>query len=88
MIFFRENLSKLENENEEHMPIGFEVAFPSLLERARGLNIDVPNDSPILKNIFEKRDEKLTRYLSCCHNYVSTMPISIFIICFQSNLIF
>ncbi|KAL5095854.1 hypothetical protein RYX36_000181 [Vicia faba] len=61
MTFFRENLSKLENENEEHMPIGFEVAFPSLLERARGLNIDVPNDSPILKNIFAKRDEKLTR---------------------------
>ncbi|XP_058739280.1 ent-copalyl diphosphate synthase, chloroplastic [Vicia villosa] len=61
MTFFRENLGKLENENEEHMPIGFEVAFPSLLERARGLNIDVPNDSPILKNIFAKRDEKLTR---------------------------
>ncbi|KAK2359467.1 ent-copalyl diphosphate synthase, chloroplastic [Trifolium repens] len=61
MAFFRENLGKLENENEEHMPIGFEVAFPSLLERARGLNIDVPNDSPILKNIFAKRDEKLTR---------------------------
>lgn len=61
MAFFRENLGKLENENEEHMPIGFEVAFPSLLDRARGLNIDVPNDSPILKNIFGKRDEKLKR---------------------------
>jgi hypothetical protein len=87
MAFFRENLGKLENENEEHMPIGFEVAFPSLLERARGLNIDVPNDSPILKNIFAKRDEKLTRYLSCSHNYVWVMPISIFIIDFKSNLI-
>jgi ent-copalyl diphosphate synthase len=47
------------------MLIGFEVVFPSLLERARGLNIDVPNDSPILKNIFAKRDEKLTRYHYC-----------------------
>ncbi|XP_012568797.1 ent-copalyl diphosphate synthase, chloroplastic-like isoform X1 [Cicer arietinum] len=61
MIFFKENLNKLENEDEEHMPIGFEIAFPSLLDRARGLNIDVPNDSFILKNIFQKRDEKLTR---------------------------
>jgi hypothetical protein len=69
MTFFRENLGKLENENEEHMLIGFEVVFPSLLERARGLNIDVPNDSPILKNIFAKRDQKLTRYLCCGHKY-------------------
>jgi len=75
MGFFRENLGKLENENEEHMPIGFEVAFPSLLDRARGLNIDVPNDSPILKNIFSKRDEKLKRYRSCSHNYVCAAHI-------------
>lgn len=61
MAFFRENLGKLENENEEHMPIGFEVAFPSLLDIARGLNIEVPDDSPILNNIFAKRNEKLTR---------------------------
>jgi ent-copalyl diphosphate synthase len=62
MSFFRENLGKLEDENEEL--VGFEVVFPSLLDRAHGLNIDVPNDSPILKNIFAKRDEKLTRYLN------------------------
>lgn len=61
MAFFRENLGKLENENEEHMPIGFEVAFPSLLDIARGLNIEVPDDSPILNDIFAKRNEKLTR---------------------------
>jgi hypothetical protein len=80
MAFFRENLGKLENENEEHMPIGFEVAFPSLLERARGLNIDVPNDSPILKNIFAKRDEKLTRYLFfdfLCENSQGTLVVVI-----------
>lgn len=86
MIFFKENLNKLENEDEEHMPIGFEIAFPSLLDRARGLNIDVPNDSFILKNIFQKRDEKLTRYLSCSHNYACAMPISIFIIEFKVTL--
>lgn len=62
MSFFKENISKLENESEEHMPIGFEVAFPSLLEIARSLDIEVPYDSPVFKDIYAKRDVKLTRY--------------------------
>lgn len=62
MAFLRENLSKLENENMEHMPIGFEIAFPSLLDVARGLNVEVPHDSPILKRILALRNVKLTRY--------------------------
>ncbi|KAK7336757.1 hypothetical protein VNO77_17304 [Canavalia gladiata] len=61
MTFFKENLGKLENENAEHMPIGFEVAFPSLLDMARGLNIEVPDNSPILNKIFAMRNVKLTR---------------------------
>ncbi|KAL5135031.1 Ent-copalyl diphosphate synthase, chloroplastic [Glycine soja] len=61
MAFFRENLGKLQNENVEHMPIGFEVAFPSLLDMARGLDIEVPNNSPILNKIFAMRNVKLTR---------------------------
>lgn len=76
MSFFKENLSKLQNENAEHMPVGFEVAFPSLLDIARSLNIEVPDDSPILNDIFAKRNVKLARYkdsfshnLSFGHNY-------------------
>ncbi|KFK30883.1 copalyl diphosphate synthase [Arabis alpina] len=61
IAFFRENIGKLEEEDDEHMPIGFEVAFPSLLEIARGLNIDVPYDSPVLKTIYAKKELKLTR---------------------------
>ncbi|KAF8116486.1 hypothetical protein N665_0017s0043 [Sinapis alba] len=61
ITFFRENIGKLEEEDDEHMPIGFEVAFPSLLEIARGINIDVPYDSPVLKNIYAKKELKLTR---------------------------
>lgn len=61
MAFFKENLHKLQDENEEHMPIGFEVAFPSLLNIARSLNIEVPYDSPILKDIFAMRDQKLKK---------------------------
>ncbi|EFH49068.1 hypothetical protein ARALYDRAFT_352546 [Arabidopsis lyrata subsp. lyrata] len=61
ITFFRENIGKLEDENDEHMPIGFEVAFPSLLEIAREINIDVPYDSPVLKDIYAKKELKLTR---------------------------
>ncbi|XP_027188128.1 ent-copalyl diphosphate synthase, chloroplastic isoform X2 [Cicer arietinum] len=61
MQFFVENLKKLQDENAEHMPIGFEVAFPSLLNIARSLNIEVPDDSPILKEIFSMRDQKLKK---------------------------
>ncbi|XP_027351053.1 ent-copalyl diphosphate synthase, chloroplastic-like [Abrus precatorius] len=59
--FFKENLHKLQDENVEHMPIGFEVAFPSLLDLAASLNIEVPDDSPILKHIFAMRDIKLKK---------------------------
>ncbi|RDX74658.1 hypothetical protein CR513_45569, partial [Mucuna pruriens] len=61
MTFFKENLNKLRDENAEHMPIGFEVAFPSLLDLARSLNIEVPHDSPILKDILAMRDLKLKK---------------------------
>ncbi|XP_034673366.1 (-)-kolavenyl diphosphate synthase TPS14, chloroplastic-like [Vitis riparia] len=59
--FIKENISKLEKEKAEHMPIGFEVAFPSLLEIARNLGIEVPNDSPFLKEIYAQRNLKLTK---------------------------
>ncbi|MED6194808.1 Gly-Xaa carboxypeptidase, partial [Stylosanthes scabra] len=61
MLFFNENLSKLQDENAEHMPIGFEVAFPSLLDLAGSMNIEVPHDSPVLKEIYALRDLKLTK---------------------------
>ncbi|KAL5059580.1 hypothetical protein RYX36_031184 [Vicia faba] len=61
MKFFMENLSKIQDENAEHMPIGFEVAFPSLLNIAKSLNIEVPENSPILKEIFSMRDQKLKK---------------------------
>ncbi|KAL7126611.1 hypothetical protein ABFS83_14G200000 [Erythranthe nasuta] len=59
--FMKENIYKLEDENEEHMPIGFEMALPSLIEIAKNLVIDIPHDSPALAEIYAKRDLKLTR---------------------------
>ncbi|KAL2535654.1 Ent-copalyl diphosphate synthase [Forsythia ovata] len=59
--YIRENMYKLEDENAEHMPIGFELAFPSIIEIARKLEIDIPYDSPVLKEIYARRNLKLTR---------------------------
>ncbi|XP_050266353.1 ent-copalyl diphosphate synthase 1 isoform X2 [Quercus robur] len=62
ITFLKENICKLEYENAEHMPIGFEVAFPSLLDIARSLNIEVvPPDLPVLQEIYAKRNIKLSR---------------------------
>lgn len=62
LSFIEENLCKIGNENAEHMPIGFEIAFPSLIEVARSLDIEVPDNSPVLQDIYAKRNLKLTRY--------------------------
>ncbi|KAH6808388.1 hypothetical protein C2S51_029496 [Perilla frutescens var. frutescens] len=57
--FLRENVEKLENEDEEMMPIAFEVAFPSLVQIAKKLGIEIQDESPYMKNITAKRDLKL-----------------------------
>ncbi|CAN4101216.1 unnamed protein product [Withania somnifera] len=59
--FMRANLRRIGDENAEHMPIGFEVAFPSLMEIAKKLAINIPYDSPVLQDIYARRQLKLTR---------------------------
>ncbi|KAK8614651.1 hypothetical protein V6N13_068448 [Hibiscus sabdariffa] len=76
--FFKENISKLGNENAEHMTIGFEVAFPSLMDIARTLNIEVPYDSPAFQDIYESRDLKLTKIpKEIMHNVPTTLLYSL-----------
>ena len=54
-------MNKLEEENVEHMPIGFEVALPSLIEIAQELQIDVPSDTRGLREIYARREIKLKK---------------------------
>ncbi|KAM0997389.1 hypothetical protein ACFX2C_007279 [Malus domestica] len=61
MAYFKKNVSNLGNENAEHMPIGFEVAFPSILEVARSLNLEIPDDCPLLNEIYAMRNLKLKK---------------------------
>ncbi|XP_026450814.1 ent-copalyl diphosphate synthase, chloroplastic-like [Papaver somniferum] len=62
LLFIQQNMCKLEDANTVHMPVGFEVVFPSLIDIARSLDIDFPDeDSPALKDIYAKRKLKLMR---------------------------
>ncbi|KAL9266969.1 (-)-kolavenyl diphosphate synthase TPS10, chloroplastic-like protein [Drosera capensis] len=63
MTFIKNNMRKLGDENGEHMPIGFEVAFPALVEKAQSLGIDfsVSDKCTVLHEIYAKRRIKLTR---------------------------
>ncbi|KAL5712663.1 muconate cycloisomerase [Ranunculus cassubicifolius] len=61
MSFIHRNMNKLGDENEEHMPIGFEVIFPSLIEIARKLDLEIPDDSPAVQKIYAQRKLKLKK---------------------------
>ncbi|RZC52585.1 hypothetical protein C5167_021005 [Papaver somniferum] len=59
----KQNMCKLDDANTVHMPIGFEVVFPSLIEMARSLDVAFSiEDSPALTDIYAKRNLKLARY--------------------------
>ncbi|KAL1539761.1 Gly-Xaa carboxypeptidase [Salvia divinorum] len=61
ILFINKNMNKLEEENVEHMPIGFEVALPSLIDIAKQLQIDIPSDSRGLREIYARREIKLKK---------------------------
>nr|XP_011458608.1 PREDICTED: ent-copalyl diphosphate synthase, chloroplastic-like [Fragaria vesca subsp. vesca] len=78
MKFFKENLNKLADENSEHMTIGFELTFPSLLEIARSLNLEVPDDTPVLREIYARRSQKLSKIpKDVLHNVATVMLYSL-----------
>ncbi|KAL6339780.1 hypothetical protein AAG906_034866 [Vitis piasezkii] len=66
-------------EKAEHMPIGFEVAFPSLLEIAEDMGIEVPDDSPVLQEIYAQRDLKLKSWIpkDIMHRVPTTLLFSL-----------
>ncbi|XLS43433.1 hypothetical protein HN51_000298, partial [Arachis hypogaea] len=59
LTFFKENLSKIQDESAAEALVGFEFTLPSLLDLARSMNIEVPDDSPVLKELSAMRDLKL-----------------------------
>ncbi|KAL8148925.1 ent-copalyl diphosphate synthase 1-like [Apium graveolens] len=79
LSFIRGNITKLADDKMEHMLIGFEVAFPSLVEIAETLNIQViPKDLPIIQEIYAQRDLKLSKIPNdIMHKVPTTMLFSL-----------
>ncbi|XP_022858374.1 copal-8-ol diphosphate hydratase, chloroplastic-like isoform X2 [Olea europaea var. sylvestris] len=79
ITFIKENIHKLQDENEDHMLCGFEVVFPALLQKAQNLGIDnIPFDAPIMKEIYAARDRKLKRIpKDLMHNVPTTLLYSL-----------
>lgn len=59
--FLQENLQKMEEDDAAHMPIGFEIVFPAMLEDAKALGLDLPYDAPILQQIAAEREKKMQK---------------------------
>lgn len=75
ILFVKENISKLEDGDDVHTTLGFEILFPALLERARNLGIEgLPYDDPTTQKICAARDLKLDRYI-----YIDEKNIYIYI---------
>jgi hypothetical protein len=55
------NLGKIEEDDPAHMPTGFEIVFPAMLEEAKALGLDLPYESPILQSIHAARAEKMKK---------------------------
>uniref|UniRef100_A0ACD5TKH3 Uncharacterized protein n=1 Tax=Avena sativa TaxID=4498 RepID=A0ACD5TKH3_AVESA len=61
LSFLEENMWRLGDEDPEEMPIGFEIAFPSLLETAKSLGVVFPYDHHALQSIYALREVKLNK---------------------------
>lgn len=75
LSFLGRNMWKLATEDEESMPIGFELAFPSLIELAKSLGVhDFPYDHQALQAIYSSREIKMKRIPK---EVMHTVPTSI-----------
>nr|CAB3499663.1 unnamed protein product [Digitaria exilis] len=71
--------SLIAKEEQDSMPIGFELAFPSLIQTARNLGIDFPYDHPALQSIYSNREIKLKRIVKKFNGGVPNVyPVDLF----------
>jgi len=62
LSFIHENIKRLPENDENWMLAGFVTIFPTLLEMAKDIGLDIPCDEPALQDIYAKRDLKLAKY--------------------------
>jgi len=59
--FIRKHLDSILEEENAHMPIGFELVFPSMVGEAKTMGLDLPYDSPLMKVVCDEMEKKLQR---------------------------
>ncbi|XP_042004603.1 copalyl diphosphate synthase CPS1, chloroplastic-like [Salvia splendens] len=79
VTYIKENVDKLTEGNEEHMTCGFEVVFPALLQKAKGMGIkDLPYDAPAVHEVHHTREQKLKRIpLEIMHKMPTSLLFSL-----------
>ncbi|KAM3373211.1 hypothetical protein ACQJBY_019919 [Aegilops geniculata] len=78
VLFIKENMNRLVEEEQDWMPCGFEINFPALLEKAKDLDLDIPYDHPVLEEIYAKRNLKLSKIpLDVLHAIPTTLLFSV-----------
>jgi len=58
--FIESNLTSI-NDDKQHHPIGFDILFPSLIEHAQTLGINLPIGATSVEAMIQKRDRELQR---------------------------
>lgn len=72
--FIHRNLNQINEEEDDYMPTAFEVVFPTMLDDAKKLEIDLPYDSPTIVKIQKERKRKLNKIsMDLVHTYPTTL---------------
>jgi ent-kaurene synthase len=58
--FIESNLTSI-NDDKQHHPIGFDILFPSLIEYAQTLGINIATGATSVEAMIQKRDKELQR---------------------------
>ncbi|CAN6232114.1 unnamed protein product [Urochloa humidicola] len=78
LSFISKNLWRITEDDEDWMLIGFEMTFPTLIQMAKDLSLDIPFDEPALQVIYAKRCQKLTKIpKDVLHAVPTTLLLSI-----------
>ncbi|KAI3940199.1 hypothetical protein MKW92_029767, partial [Papaver armeniacum] len=54
------------NDKNQHAPIGFDIIFPSMIERAQNLGLNLPLSTSAVDALLQKRDLEFRRSSSVC----------------------
>ncbi|XP_020252773.1 bifunctional abietadiene synthase, chloroplastic-like isoform X2 [Asparagus officinalis] len=76
--FLRAHVEQLGDETSNSRTCAFEIVFPSMLDEANSIGLELPYDAPYLKKIFEMRENKKSRVpVEMMHSVHTTLLYSV-----------